>query len=373
MKDKNINGQKHKTMSMRMFGRYCSRAVRIGLFFLTLALLLNTAACGKQELTRYEATFLQLFDTKTTIVAYTNDKEKFAQHSKLIYDTLNEYHQLYDIYNSYEGINNIKTINDNAGKAPVKVDKRIIDLLKFSKEWYERTDGKVNVAFGAVLRIWHDYRERGMQDPDSAELPPMERLEEAARHTDINKMIINEEESTVYLADPEMSIDVGAVAKGYAAEQVSRIAFEAGFKSGLISVGGNVRAIGAKGAGQDPWNVGIQNPEEDQDQPNLHILNITDASLVTSGIYERYYTVDGTNYHHIIDPDTLFPSVGYKSVSILCRDSGMADALSTAVFNMDIDQGMRLIESLDGAEAFWVLSDGEFRYTSHFRDYIRGS
>lgn len=334
-------------------------------------MILNTTACGQQKLTRYEATFLQLFDTKTTIVAYTNSKDEFEGHSRLIYDTLKEYHQLYDIYNSYEGINNIKTINDNAGKAPVKVDKRIIDLLNYSKQWYDKTDGNVNVAFGAVLRIWHDYRERGMEDPDLAELPPMDRLVEAARHTDINSIIINEEESTVYLADPEISIDVGAVAKGYATEQVSRIAMEAGFTSGLISVGGNVRAIGTKGADGKPWNVGIQNPEASQDLPNLHILDISDASLVTSGIYERYYTVDGVDYHHIIDPDTLFPSTGYKSVSILCSDSGMADALSTAVFNMDIEQGMKFIEGLEGAEAFWVLKNGEFRYSSHFEEYIR--
>lgn len=349
----------------------CISVKRICLFCMSVLLLLNTAACGMRKPVRYEATFLQLFDTKTTIIAYTNDKEEFAAHSRLIYDTLSEYHQLYDIYNSYEGINNLKTVNDNAGRAPVKVDRRIIDLLKFSKQWHDKTDGKVNVAYGAVLRIWHDYRQRGMNDPDSAELPPVDMLAEAARHTDINRIIINEAESTVYLADPEMSIDVGAIAKGYATEQASRIAMEAGFTSGLISVGGNVRAIGSKNAQGHPWNVGIQNPETGEKLPDLHILDIMDASLVTSGIYERYYTVDGIDYHHIIDPDTLFPSTDYKSVSILCRDSGMADALSTAVFNMDIDQAVEFIEGLPEVEGFWVLKNGGFRYTSHFEDYIR--
>jgi thiamine biosynthesis lipoprotein len=348
-----------------------SRSVRILMLSMAVMLLMNTASCGQRKVSRYEATFLQLFDTKTTIVAYTDDKKEFEKYSRLIYDKLNEYHQLYDIYNNYDGINNLKTVNDNAGRSPVKVDKRIIDLLQFSKQWYEKTGGKVNVAFGSVLRIWHDYRQRGIDDPDSAQLPPMDMLEEAARHTDINRIIINEEESTVYLEDPEMSIDVGSIAKGYATEQVSRIAAEAGFTSGLISVGGNVRAIGTKKAGAEQWNVGIQNPEESEDMPNLHILNISDASLVTSGIYERYYTVGGINYHHIIDPDTLFPSTGYKSVSILCRDSGIADALSTAVFNMDIGDGMKFIESLDGVEAFWVLDSGEFKYSSHFADYIK--
>jgi len=328
-------------------------------------------ACRAAEPVRYEATFLQLFDTKTTIVAYTADKEEFNRHVQLIYDNLEEYHKLYDIYTSYDGINNLKTINDQAGKAPVKVDKRIIELLKFARQWYDKTGGKVNVAYGAVLRIWHDYRESGIADPDAAQLPPIELLQKASEHTDINKVIIDEEASTVYLEDPEMSLDVGAIAKGYAVEQVSRIAAENGFASGLISVGGNVRAIGAKSKEGQPWNVGIQNPDISSSQQNVHILNITDASLVTSGIYERYYTVDGRNYHHIIDPDTMFPSDEYKSVTILCRDSGEADALSTAVFNMSLEEGTELIESIPDIEAFWILSSGEFVYSSHFRDYLK--
>jgi thiamine biosynthesis lipoprotein len=336
-----------------------------------VSLPLSLSGCEAAKPTRYEATFLRLFDTKTTIITYTDDKEEFSGQAQLIYDSLEEYHKLYDIYNSYEGLNNLKTVNDQAGIAPVKVDRRIIDLLKYAKEWHDKTDGEVNVALGAVLRVWHDYRERGMEDPEAAELPPMEELERASGHTDINKVIIDEDASTVFLEDPEMSLDVGAIAKGYAVEQVSRIATENGFTSGIISVGGNVRTIGSKGDAGQPWNVGIQNPDPEEGQSELHILDIIDASLVTSGIYERYYTVAGKDYHHVIDPDTLFPSGEFKSVSILCRDSGMADVLSTAVFNMSLEEGMDYIESIPDAEAFWVLNSGEFRYSSHFRDYIR--
>jgi thiamine biosynthesis lipoprotein len=335
-----------------------------GLFF-------SLSGCGDARPVRYEATFLRLFDTRTTIIAYTNDKDEFARHSQLIYDSLEEYHKLYDIYNSYEGLNNLKTVNDYAGKAPVKVDRRIIDLLSYARQWHEKTGGEINVAYGAVLRIWHDYRERGMEEPETAGLPPVEELERASEHTDINKVIIDEEASTVYLADPEMSLDVGAIAKGYAVEQVSRIAVENGFISGLISVGGNVRAIGSRSNTGKPWNIGIQNPDPGEGSSELYILDITDASVVTSGIYERYYTVDGKNYHHIIDPDTLYPSEDYKSVSIVCKDSGMADALSTAVFNMSLEEGMEFIESMPETEAFWVLSNGEYRYSSRFRDFIK--
>lgn len=339
-------------------------------FFMIVLISMNLTACGTGRLTRYESQFLGVFDTMTTIVGYAHDKDEFTKYSQLIHDKLLEYHKLYDIYNNYEGMNNLKTVNDNAGKAPVKVDKRIIDLVEFSKDWYRKTDGKVNIAFGAVLSIWHDYREKGIDDPENAKLPPVEKLKEANRHTDINKVIVNEKDSTIYLEDPEMSLDVGAVAKGYSTEMVSRIAEENGFTSGLISVGGNVRALGSKIDGQ-PWNVGIQNPDLTSEQKEIKIVNARDSSVVTSGIYERYYTVDGKNYHHIIDPNTLFPSTYFKSVTILCKDSGMADALSTAVFNMPFKEGLQFIESLPDTEAMWIMGDGELKYSDHFKDNVK--
>lgn len=336
---------------------------------LVMILLFNLAACAKTEKKRYEAEFLKLFDTVTQIVGYTDNKEEFTKQAQLIHDSLEEYHQLYDIYNDYPGINNIKAINDQAGIAPVKVDQRIIDLLQFSKKAYELTDGKVNVAFGAVLKIWHEHRTVGIETPEKATLPSMDQLVEASKHTDINQMIIDEKNSTVFLQDPEMSLDVGAIAKGYATEEVSKIAFKNGFTSGLISVGGNVRSIGVKADGDAPWKVGVQNPY-DQNGENISQVKLKDKSLVTSGIYERYYTVDGKNYHHIIDPVTLFPADYFVSVTILCPDSGLADALSTSVFNMPFEQGEALIESLPDTEALWAFKDGTMKYSSHFQDYI---
>ena len=345
-------------------------ARKIGTVIIIIVLSLNLTACDKKY-TRYEAEFLLLFDTLTKIIAYTDSKDEFTGYAQLIYDNLKAYHELFDIYNNYEGINNIKTINDNAGKAPVKVEKKIIDLLLLARDYYDKTDGKINVAYGAVLKIWHKYRNAGIEDPDNAELPSMEELEAAAKHTDITKVIIDSEESTVYLSDHEMSLDVGAIGKGYAVEQVARIASENGFNSGLISVGGNVRAIGSKKGSNKPWNVGIQNPDTESSKNDLHIVNLTDLSLVTSGTYERYYTVNGIDYHHIIDPETLFPSDYFTAVTIICRDSGMADALSTSIFNMPFEKGLAIIEGIPDTDAMWVMKVGELKYSSHFRDYIK--
>ncbi|WP_330393738.1 FAD:protein FMN transferase [Anaerosporobacter mobilis] len=342
----------------------------LAVILMIVTMCVNLSACSFNKEKRYEAEFLLLFDTVTQIVGYANTKEDFSEYAQVVYDNLKEYHELYDIYNDYDGKNNIKTINDNAGIKPVKVDKKIIDLLLFSKDAYELTDGKVNVAFGAVLEVWHQYREEGTENPDKAALPPMDILEEKAMHTDINKVIINEADSTVYLEDPEMLLDVGAIAKGYATEMVSNIAYEQGYKNGMISVGGNVRTTGSKGNNKQDWKVGIQNPDLEDENNQLYILSFKDDSLVTSGVYQRYYTVDGKQYHHIIDPVTLMPSDYFTAVTILCKNSGMADALSTAVFNMPYEKGKEFVESLPDTEALWVFKDGEEKSSSGFQDYI---
>ncbi len=339
---------------------------------LIVSFALNVGACGaNQEKKRYEAQFLKLFDTVTQIVAYSDSKEAFTKHSQLIYDTLKEYHQLYDIYNDYPGINNIKTINDNAGIKPVKVDKKIIDLLLFAKKWYKDTDGKLNVALGAVLKIWHKHREEGIEDEAAATLPDIAELKEANKHTDINKVIIDQANSTVFLEDPKMSLDVGGVGKGYATEQVCLTAIKNGFTSGLISVGGNVRAIGGKGTPENMWNVGVQNPDKESQTKTLNVLNLNDMSLVSSGIYERYYVVNGKKYHHIIDPDTLFPADNYAQVTILCKDSGVADAMAKAAFILPFDKALKYINSYPDVEAMWVFKDGTIKYSDGFEKFLK--
>lgn len=311
---------------------------------------------------RYEASFLTLFDTVTTMVGYADSQETFTAQAQQIYDELLEYHQLYDIYNDYDGMNNLKTVNDNAGIAPVEVDARILDMLEFSRELYEETGGRVNVAMGGVLSLWHDAREAGIEDPANAYLPDQDALEEAARHAHWSNVVIDEEAGTVYLADPDMSLDVGAIAKGYAVERVCETA-PAGM---LISVGGNVRATGPKPDGS-PWVVGIENPDGGD---FLHTLYVEDSSVVTSGDYQRYYLVDGQRYHHIIDPDTLYPATRWRSVSILCADSGIADGLSTALFTLSQEDGQKLLDAFD-AEALWMTQDGELLYSPGFQAMVR--
>ena len=331
---------------------------RIFMLLLTALLLTGCTVPGQPEQKQYTATFLNLFDTVTSIVGRADSEEAFQTTAQSIHDGLEKYHQLFDIYNDYEGLNNLKTVNDNAGIAPVKVDSGILDLLADCREYYGLTRGKVNVAMGSVLRLWHSARNAA-----TPALPEQTALEEAAKHCSWDTVIIDEQAGTVYLSDPEQLLDVGAVAKGWAAQRVA----ENAPKGMLISVGGNVCATGPKTAEGTPWVVGINDPDGGE---YLHTLNVTGGAVVTSGDYQRYFVVDGEIYHHIIDPETLMPARHWRAVTILCPNSGLADALSTALFLLPRAQGQALLEQC-GAEAMWVDGDGNFYYSPGFQQYIR--
>lgn len=334
-------------------------------YLLILCLLLSgCAGQSEPEKKQYTATFLTLFDTVTSIVGRADSEAEFMETAQAIHDSLLEYHKLFDIYNEYDGLNNLKTINDHAGKEPVTVDARIIALLSDCKAYYEATGGVVNVAMGSVLQLWHEARNDGIDDPVNAYLPDYDGLKAAAEHMDLSAVEIDEKASTVYITDPAVQLDVGAVAKGWSVQRVCEEA-PAGL---LISVGGNVCATGPKDETGTAWVVGIQNPDGGENY--LHTLYLTEGSVVTSGDYQRAYMVDGVMYHHIIDPNTLFPSTLWRSVTIVCDDSGLADALSTALFLLPQEDGQQLLDQF-GAKAMWVDQEGNLLYSTGFEELIR--
>ena len=333
---------------------------------LTACLLLTGCGVKTAEPVRYEQTFFDAFDTVTTVIVYDTSEKNAEAVLTRAHELLLEYHKLYDIYHAYDGMNNLYTVNQSAGGAPVKVDARIVDLLKFAKDMDTLINGRTNVAMGSVTELWRVCREAGLEDPAHAALPAKQELERAAQHTDIENVRIDESASTVQLTDAEMLLDVGAVAKGYAVQQVTEQLKSEGVTSLLLSAGGNVAAVGTRPDGTN-WKVGIQDPYSGG---YLCAVNVDGMSLVTSGTYERYYTVDGKRYHHIIDPSTLYPSAYYDSVSVLCADSGLADALTTGLFCMPLEQGQALVASLDGVEALWILTDGTQKMSAGFNDFL---
>ena len=329
---------------------------------------------------KYTASWYDVFDTVTTVIGYASSEEEWDRQMDALHQDLAEYHQLYDIYNHYEGVTNLYDLNRSAAQGPVAVDQRIMDLLVESREMYKTTSGKMNVAFGAVLSIWHDYREAGLNDPDSAQLPPMEQLTAASEHCSIDDLVLDEEAGTVYFADDQLQLDVGSVGKGYAVEMVARAAEERGLASAILSVGGNVRTIGHKPDGSR-WTAGIQDPwasaelagQVVNDAPYLVSVYMKDMALVTSGDYQRFYEVDGKRYNHIIDPDTLMPADHFSAVAVLVPDSGLGDCLSTGLFCLPLEDGQALVESLDGVEAMWMLKDGSVVYSSGFGDSVKAT
>ena len=342
---------------------------------LAISLVTGCQTNKTKEYNKYSDSFFDTFDTLVQVVGYTETEEEFNSYVEKIEARFQYLHKLYDIYNNYEGINNVKTINDNAGVKPVKVEKEIIDLIIFAKEWHGRTNGQTNIAMGPVLKIWHEYRQEGEYNPENAELPPMDKLVEANQYTDINKVIVDTEKSTVYLADKRMSLDVGAIAKGYATELVAKEIMAEGFTSGIISAGGNVRVLDKPLDGvRERWGIGIQNPNTSivpNDNSVLETLFINNASVVTSGDYQRYYVVDEKRIHHLIDPRTLMPGEHYRAVTVVASDSGLADALSTAVFLMPYEESKELVNSMDGVEALWVMHDGTIEATDGMKEMMK--
>ena len=326
-----------------------------------------------------------LFNTVSEIYTYAGDTSaEFDANCEEVWSILAEYHKLFDIYYEYSGTNNLCTLNKNAGGDALEVSPKLIDFLKYAKELYVLTDGEMNIMMGAVLSLWHDAREYGTQ------IPSEEALHEASKHISFDSLEIDEEKNTVRIKDPNARIDVGALGKGYATEIAAQYLEAKGVTSYVLNIGGNLRIIGTKPNGSS-WGTGIKNPKfynpssstclydwmhKDKDKNNVcdvcnvskfvKQITISDISCVTSGDYERYMTVGGKNYHHIIDKDTLMPAEYFSSVTILTKNSGLADALSTALFCMSYEEGLALVEKIGGVEVLWVYHDNSTKMTKGF-------
>ena len=336
-------------------------AALLAMLFLLDCPLFTRSACAAEK-KRCSAVFMDTFDTVVSLIGFADSEDAFAQEFSRVHAVFVQLHKLFDAYHSYEdeGIISIYTVNERAAQAPVQVDPLLYSLLKFSKSHYDMAHAQTNIALGSVLSIWHEYREAGLDDPASAGLPPMQALQEAAGHVAIDDLILDDENQTVYFADPCLKLDVGAVAKGYAAEIAARMLLSGDMPSFILSAGGNVRIGLPPEDGRADWGVGIQDPDGAIYGTGgiVETLYLHDCSVVTSGDYQRFYTVDGVNYCHLIDPDTLMPGNTFRSVSIITEDSGYADFLSTAAFLMDYEESRAFIEGLDGVEAIWLFPDG---------------
>lgn len=298
------------------------------------------------------------FDTVVTLIGY-EDEEAFEKTAAEIEDMLKKYDTILDIYSEDSELYRLNA----AGGEPIAVSAELVKIIEFSKEMYEYTNGECNVAFGAVLSLWHRYRENALAG--NPELPSRGELLSLSEHCDIQNVTVDEIAQTVTLEDPLMSLDMGAVAKGYVADVIAEYLREMGKTSYAVSVGGTVITVGNKPDGET-FTVGVENPDPDSGDAYVSRITLSGRAVATSGSYQRFYDYGGVRYHHIIDKDTLFPENEFLSVTVVAESAALADALSTAIFNMTIETGERFVASHDGVEVLWVLSDGSVRRSDGF-------
>ena len=317
----------------------------MAIWLLLCALAPLLSGCAGPQKRQYE--FYDAFDTVIRLTAYTRDEASFRRLCEQAEAEFLRYDAIFDRYEAHEDVQGVWALNHAQGEA-TPVEPELLELLLLAQEWYAVCD-RVNVAMGAVTDIWHAARESGA-------LPSQEALEAAAAHTDFSLVEVDAAAGTVRLRDPALSLDFGALAKGYAAE---RIAQALGEETLLIDAGGNVVAAGKPGDGRAAWDIGVSNP----DGGVLCVVPVADGCAVTSGGSQRYFTVDGVRYHHIIDPDTLYPANLYRQTTVFCADSALADWLSTSAFLLEYESSRALVESV-GAQGIWILPDGEIRASS---------
>lgn len=251
----------------------------------------------------------------------------------------------------------ISRIN-SAGGNPVEVSKETIKLIKKGIYYSEMSDGVFDITIAPVSNLW-DFK------AETPLVPSPEAIAEAVSHVNYENIIIRD--NTVKLTDPHAGIDLGAIAKGYIADRIKDYLEEEGVRHAMINLGGNVLAMGSKLDGSD-YNIGIQNPFDETGEP-ITSVKISDKSVVTSGIYQRYFKADGKIYHHILDPNTGYPCENnLYSVTILTDSSLTADALSTTCFLLGYDRGMKLINQLDNVDAVFITNDNQIHYSKNFQN-----
>lgn len=325
---------------------------RVLLILLCLVLLAGCSKTNSADVRK--KTVFTWFDTISTISCYGSDSE-FERRVDCVEAVLDKWNRYLDIYHEYSGVNNLCTVNLNAGKNAVKVERELIDFLLFAKEQYSLTNGKVNVMMGSVLKLWHEARLA-----DKPFIPEESALREAGNHISITNLEIDEVNCTVRIADAEASVDAGAIGKGWAAEKAAEWLKADGASGYVIDLGGNIRLVGAKPDGGG-WKVGIKDPAEPENM--ALILNLKNCSCVTSGSYERFFVVGDRKYSHIIDPATLRSVDRFDSVSVICENSALADSLSTALSLLTAEEGKAIAEKA-GAGCVWIYPDGHMEYTS---------
>lgn len=321
------------------------------LFMLFLIYIGNDYKSKKNMLQEFSKNIFYM-DTYINVKIYSNDKEKSLSALEEVDNLYKMYHQLVDRYNEYELTNIYSINNSNSNDDYLNIDNKLYELIEYGLAAYKKTNGLININMGDVIDVWKSYREKGSGVPTITEL----------RNTDIDINEIVLKDGKILNNNP--NIDLGALAKGYVTQKASEYLESIGFDKYLINAGGNV-SVGNH-YDNDKYKVGVEDPTNENDI--YSIVKGNNICITSSGDYQRYYEYEGIRYHHIIDPNTLYPSNYTKSVTIITKDCKLGDMLSTTLFLMSIEDGKEFLKEYD-AEAIWYTLDDEIEKTAGFGKY----
>jgi len=302
--------------------------------------VLFTSGCGSTQRERFTSEFTT-FDTFVSVAVFTRNEAEANVYLEQARSLFDNFHRMFDAFEGYEGINNVYTINENAGVAPVSVDPVLFEAIQRSVELYNQGVTKTNITLRPVTKLYAERYNAYAAGDLNVTNPTQEQLDAARACVGMENIVLDPSRHTVFLKNECNEIDLGAVAKGFVTGLIAERLREDGLQHGLINAGGNVAAIGNHPEGR-PFVIGIANPED----PGTHNIrvNIENTNVVTSGDYQRYYMVDGVRMHHLIDPDTLLPGRFNRSVTVIHPDGFLADYLSTDAFLLPFDQIQELAQ-----------------------------
>jgi thiamine biosynthesis lipoprotein len=294
-----------------------------------------------------------------TLTAWTSDQSAATSTFEEVFA---EFTRLENLMSTWIGDSDVSRINREAGVRPVAVSAEVREVLKTARQMSEWTGGKFDVTFGALSGLWKFDHDRDNVIPDMLEVRRRLPL------IDYRAIAINDAAGTVFVARKGMSIHLGGIGKGYAVDRAASIFRRRGLRDFMIQSGGDIYVAGLKDG--KPWRLAIQDPRGPANRTFAE-LDLSDGTFSTSGDYERYFTENGRRYHHILDLSTGEPARGARSVTIVSNLAVLADGLSTGIFIMGPDTGMKLIERLPDVEGVIVSDKNEVLISSGLRDKVR--
>lgn len=289
-------------------------------------------------------------DTLVKIKVYAPTEEQAKKAAQAAFQEFRRLEILANRYPSSPGRwSQVQEINAQAGKSPVPVSRDIFTMVSLSKKYHEETGGAFEVTIGPVIDLWGFGQE-------TKRVPPTEELQATLSLVGSDKILLDREKQTVFLTQEKMSLDLGGIAKGYAADRAAQILKEYGIEKALINAGGNILVLGEK-ASNKPWKIGIQHPR--QGEKIMATLELKDQAAVTSGDYQRYFLEGGERYHHLLNPKTGLPAGELISVTVIAPNSTEADILSTAFFIMGLEKSLAYLEKHPELGAVFVTPEEE--------------